>query len=403
MKKKILVIPSDRTGVGYFRSTKPHVYLSEKHGDEFDIDIMYLSDFPNDKSFGDVFAKYDIVHFHNVLDKECKILKTLKFLGVTSVMDIDDYWDLGDFHPLSYSARVENWKAAKIEHIRLADYVTTTTPIFADAIRKHNKNVIVLPNAIDPNEKQFVPKDKPSDKIRFGIICGSSHLHDMKLLNGVTRQLDEETRKKCQFVLCGFDTRGTKTILMADGTKRTEPIRPEEGVWTDYEKIITDNYSLCSDEYAKYLKMYANIPTDKFNDEFYQRRWTKDINEYATHYNDIDVLLVPLRRSDFNKMKSQLKVVEAGFFNKAIIAENFGPYTIDLISAIEKGGDVNENGNALLVEPGKDGKLWAKYIKRLVEDKELLELIRRNLHDTVKDTYSLDKVTEKRAEFYRLL
>lgn len=401
MKKKILVIPSDRTGVGYFRSVKPHVYIGEHYADEFDIDIMYLNDLPPEKSIGEVVGKYDMVHFHGTLDKECKILNAIKFLGVTTVMDIDDYWNLGDFHPLSYSSRIENWKETKLNHIRLADYVTTTTEIFAKEIAKHNKNVVVIPNAIDPNEKQFIPIDRPSDKIRFGLICGSSHEHDVKMLDGMTSLLDKETMDKCQFYLCGFDTRGSKTIIAKDGTKRVEPIDPKDGVWAGYEKILTDNYKLCGKEYADYLKTYKKEGGEAFGDEFYQRRWTKNVNEYATHYNDIDVLIVPLKDTDFNKMKSQLKVVEAGFFNKAIIASNFGPYTIDLKNAIGNGGGLEPDGNAILIDTNKKGgKAWAKAVKRIVNDPDLLLLLRRNLHETVKDTYSIDAVCKTRVEFY---
>ena len=40
-KIKMLVIPSDRTGVGKFRSVDPHTYIQEHYSDEFDIDIVY--------------------------------------------------------------------------------------------------------------------------------------------------------------------------------------------------------------------------------------------------------------------------------------------------------------------------------------------------------------------------
>jgi hypothetical protein len=42
-KIKVLVVPSDRTGVGwgYFRSTKPHITLENNHSDEFHVDIDY--------------------------------------------------------------------------------------------------------------------------------------------------------------------------------------------------------------------------------------------------------------------------------------------------------------------------------------------------------------------------
>lgn len=71
----------------------------------------------------------------------------------------------------------------------MADYVTTTTPLFANEIKKHNKNVFVIPNAINPEEKQFIPQPTKSDRLRFGIIYGSSHEHDIALLEGLTNQL----------------------------------------------------------------------------------------------------------------------------------------------------------------------------------------------------------------------
>ena len=40
-KIKVLVVPSDRTGVGYFRSTKPHISLEQNYPDEFHVDIDF--------------------------------------------------------------------------------------------------------------------------------------------------------------------------------------------------------------------------------------------------------------------------------------------------------------------------------------------------------------------------
>jgi hypothetical protein len=67
---------------------------------------------------------------------------------------------------------------------------------------------------------------------------------------------------------------------------------------------------------------------------------------------------------------------------------------------IEKGGKINENGNALLVETSKNHKQWAKYITKLVEDRDMLEKLKTNLHNTVKDTYSLETVCKDRAQMY---
>ena len=49
-KIKMLVIPSDRMGVGKFRSVDPHVYIAEHYADEFDIDICYIDQIPTENT-----------------------------------------------------------------------------------------------------------------------------------------------------------------------------------------------------------------------------------------------------------------------------------------------------------------------------------------------------------------
>ena len=399
-KYKILVIPSDRTGVGKFRSVDPHVCLSRDFGDVFDVDIKYREEI-GIVDPAETFKDYDLIHIHKQLDKDCNLINLLKFLGKKVIVDVDDYWNLGHFHPMALSSKRENWAGPIIKHLMLADAVTTTTPIFAKEISKYNKNVFVVPNAIDPTEEQFIPHKTKSDRLRFGLVCGSTHLHDISLLNGVVRKLSPETLNKIQFVLCGFDTNGTRSIYHQDtGEVETRPIKPEESVWYQYEKIITDNYKIVRPEHRAFLEAFVKGVDYQDTSDNYMRYWTRNINNYATHYNNVDVLLAPLKECDFNKMKSQLKVIEAGFMDCAIIAQNFGAYTIDLVNAIGKGGKVVENGNALLVDTAKNHKQWAKYIERLANDRELFEMLKKNLKKTVEVTYSLPEVTKKRAEIY---
>ena len=256
----------------------------------------------------------------------------------------------------------------------------------------------VFVNAIDEEEEQFIPQPTKSDKLRFGFIMGSTHLHDMEMLIGMTNKLSPEIRNKIQIVLCGFDLRGTLQTIMPDGTIQTSPLPIDQNVWVKFEEILTDNYRLVSPEYKNFLKMYAAnaiYPNEK--NEFYVRRWTKDIAHYATHYNDIDVLLVPLQSNYFNSFKSELKLIEAGFMGKAAIASNFGPYTIGTTNFIEKGGKINENGNCILIDEAKSHKDWAKSIERLAQHPEWVEMLKTNLHNSVKDKYSLTNVTTERA------
>lgn len=395
-KIKMLVIPSDRTGVGKFRSVDPHVYIAEHYGDEFDVDIVY--NMPN----GDLEAflkQYDLIHIHKQLDKQCKIIDMIKFLGIPVILDIDDHFKLGNDHPMSITAKKERWHEPIINHLKKADYVTTTTPIFAEVIKQHNKNVKVFPNAINPEEKQYaVAKNPRTDRLRVGIICGSSHLKDLELLSGIATQVNKD---KVQFVLCGFDTRGTRTIYKDNGEVETRPIYPQESVWCDYEKIFTDNYRTISPEHKDFLMKYIAGVDDPFTNEPYRRMWTRHINDYATHYQNVDVLIAPLKENDFNKVKSELKEIECGFTHTAFIGQNFGAYTINLVPMIEKGGKINEEGTALLVESSKNHKQWAKYINKLADDADMLKKLQNNLYNFVKDRYSLAEICKQRVEFYK--
>ena len=130
--------------------------------------------------------------------------------------------------------------------------------------------------------------------------------------------------------------------------------------------------------------------------------WTKPITTYASNYNNFDISLAPLKEHMFNKVKSQLKVIEAGFHKKALIAQNYGPYQIDCVSAIEYGGKFNSKGNSLLVDTSKNHKNWYKYIKKLLDNPSLIEDLGERLYEDVQQ-YHIDAVTEKRAEIYREL
>ena len=206
---------------------------------------------------------------------------------------------------------------------------------------------------------------------------------------------------RSQFVLCGFDTRGSITQIDPQTKKAiTRQIRPEETVWKQYEIIFTENYTTLDPEYINFLNQYRE--DESYDDKLkpYRRRWTKNVSTYASNYNNFDISLAPLVESFFNSCKSQLKVIEAGFHKKALIASKTTPYTLDLISAIDE-GKLNNKGNALLVDPKRNHKDWAKHMKRLVENPSMIEDLGNRLYETVKDTYSLKKVCNDRVQFLK--
>jgi glycosyltransferase involved in cell wall biosynthesis len=400
-KIRILAIPSDKHGVGKFRMMDPFVFISDKHSEDIHVDISY-----NAEDRDDYFLNYDIVVFHTFIhqtnhEHNIKRINWLKSKGIITIMDIDDLWFVDQRHPMYMAIKMNKVGEMKIDMLKTVDYVSTTTPIFAKTIKDKLKvsNVVVFPNAVNEDEPQFQNKPVQSDKVRFGWLGGSSHLHDLELMSNGISSTYNLFKDKVQFVLCGFDTRGSVTVIDQEGKQQQRPIQPTETVWYKYEGFFTDNFKVLSSEYKNYLGTFTQGDYNDI-DEPYRRRWTKDINSYATNYNTFDVSLAPLVDSVFNANKSQLKVIEAGFFKKAIIASDVDPFTIDLISAVDE-GKFNDKGNALLVGSKKNHKDWAKHMKRLVENPNMIEDLGNRLYETVKDTYSLKKVCKDRVEFFK--
>jgi glycosyltransferase involved in cell wall biosynthesis len=397
-KIKVLVIPSDRTGVGKFRSIDPHIFLQKLYPENFHVDIVFDLDF-TDLNF---WKQYQIVHFHRSigqdLDRSIEFVPVLNNLGIITICDIDDYWLPTKEHPLHQLIFQQKIHEKIVANIKVAKYVTTTTELYADEIRKINKNVVVLPNAIDPNETQFKEPTIESERLRVGWLGGSSHLHDLMLLDGMVAKLSDQ-KDKLQYVLCGFDTRGTMTeINPQTGEQKQRPIKPNETVWYEYEKIFTDNYKIVTPEYKTYLEKFVQSPFENENNENYIRVWTKPVTSYAKNYSKFDVSLAPIKPHIFNKVKSQLKVIEAGFYKKALIASNYGPYTIDLTHCLKNGEFVD--GNAILVDDHRNHSDWAKAIKKLVQNPNMVKDMGERLYEHVSTRYDLAIVTKTRSEFY---
>ena len=400
-KIKVLVIPSDRTGVGKFRSVDPHIFLQKLYPDDFHVDIIY--DAPmTDMNF---WKNYQIVAFHRSLNPDFEashsLIQKLNEMGIITIDDIDDYWLPTKEHPIYDVIRFNKINEKIISNLKVAKYVTTTTTIFADEIMKLNKNVVIFPNAINPKESQFNEPTPESDRLRVGWLGGSSHLHDLQLLDQSFSKLSP-FKDKLQYVICGFDTRGSVTEINSETKEhKKRDILPHETVWAQYEKIFTQNYTTVSEDYKKYLNSFTSESYPNEMNEPYLRVWTRPVQSYAKNYSKFDVSLAPIKNHIFNRMKSQLKVIEAGFYKKAIIASDLGPYTIDLKHCLDHGNFVD--GNALLVDENRNHSDWAKFIEKLVKNPNMAKDMGERLYETVKDTYDLNTVTKNRAEYYKSL
>ena len=398
------MVPAGNNGVGYFRHIWPAYSLSEQF-DDFIVEVNGKPDY-NDLNY---LKQFDIIHCHVTKGPHENIprfFSTLRTMGVVTIADVDDFWELPLTHPLCDNKEIQRIAKNIPLIIQCVDYVTTSTSLFAAFITKINANVSVIPNAIDDTESVWQPTDTPNKfgRCRISWTGGSTHLNDLILLKGTFQSLysSAQLSSKFQIVLSGFDLGGKITEITQRGTF-TRPLRPEETVWNSYELIFTDDYrGLKNDqEYYQWLKTYKNEDYPDIEDKPYYRRWALPLSQYPIHYDYCDVCLAPLATTaytktksvvanNFNLFKSELKIIEAGFKKKPIIAQDFGIYQALL----------KQHKTGILA---KDPADWEKSINKMIREREFREEIGHNLYEWVKTHYTLDRITEKRAEFYRMV
>lgn len=396
-KINVLVLNVDMDGVGYYRVLNPHITLKDEN---INIDFRLLQD-PSFKLDENTLKNYDIlfrnkrIPFNNEKQEQWFRL-TLKKYNIKDIFDIDDYWLLNSSHPNFKSWTKNNSDKLIIEELKKVDYVTTTTPIFADEIRQYNKNVMVFPNAVNFDEQQWTPNKVKTDKVRFLWGGGITHMPDLRLLEDSFKKFNKFFLDKAQLYLCGFDLRvKTEKGMIRDNWRKSK--------WTFFESIFSNDLKYTKNpKYKQWLMLYEDGGLDtygyreEFKDEFYQRRWTKPILLYGTMYNEADVTIAPLTNDFlFNKMKSNLKIIESGAHKCPIIASDFSPYQIDDVEGKEDGKQ-----KGFLIDQ-KDKMGWYEKMKWFVDNPSAIEEFGGNLYEYVKENYEMKKINKKRADFYK--
>jgi len=446
-KIKILFFNKNTSGVNYFRTLTPAIHLDKNYQDEFEVHIDNDFDPTTEESLK-YLKTFDIIHYHTSLTMitsvMMKITNELRNSGVKLIMDIDDYWELDRTHPKYNISKEKKTKDNIIANLKMADFVTTTTEFFKDEIVKitGKDNVIVLPNAVDPDTMPQFKDDKSNkynDIVKIMYLGGSTHKKDVEQLEGVANMLnaDPQTKNKFMFINVGWDMRGEKTETIFNDDLRIELTnmglwnqrnvnkivnsrgnvsridfipselkekykdnvfsvrkvkhKPQEIPYYYYETVFTDNYRIIDDsDYLKWLKTYSN---KSYNDEKkYARRWTRPVEEYAFNLDDADIVIAPLLNTKFNNMKSPLKMVESWSRKLPVVANDVIPYNVDGVHM----------QNCLLV-PNKPNnkKHWYKNLKKLIIDKELRNNIGETFYNDFSKKYHLNTVNNNRVEFYK--
>jgi len=164
--------------------------------------------------------------------------------------------------------------------------------------------------------------------------------------------------------------------------------------WVRMEGMFTNNWRVVKGKaYTNYRELLGKFEDNEPPNNLmpYRRIWSKDVNNYAKMYDEIDVLLIPLVDDEFNRCKSPLKIIEAAFKKKAVICNDVLPYaefTDDMVYKVEPRNDAVGFFNGMreaINEPA-----------RRIERTEAL-------YEYVKKKYNLIHITKTRKELYDTL
>ncbi len=250
-------------GINYHRLMTPFLRLKEEHG----INIHFFENFNELKDWDLSIVDNLIVSRRCSVSNHKEFKKFLKKHDIKLILDNDDFWELPDDNPAKkFYEKVEAKNI--VNSVKIADEIWTTTEYLANRMRMVGATgeIRVIPNTVYEKEKQWrvVEKDpNPDGKVRFGFVGANGHTNDIKTM--------------------GMDFEGKEFYCMN---------------LMDYPQITK----------AKYLMNPL------------------EIHQYGELYKFFDVSIAPLKNTKFNRCKSELKVVEAGYTKTAIIASNTGPY-----------------------------------------------------------------------------
>lgn len=359
-------------GVEYHRMMKPHNFI-RKHDPDWDLYIFNKGVILTEDAVADeVLKQTDLAIFCRSIDRVDRIdatLDKLNNLGIPFGVDIDDYWRLPKYHIL-YDEYENNGGADAIEKsLRVAHFVTCTTPYLAEKIKPLNNNVYVIENGVDTLDPVWRPNKTESGRIRFGFTQGNTHFEDIKTISESVAKSFKDIKfyNKAQVVLTGF---------YGDNWKYPT-------IEQNYEAMLTDNLKALR-FYPEYLYDLKIFHHSKETNAPYRRIWAKDVLEFATVYDEIDISVAPLIENEFNSCKSELKMIEAGFKDCAIMVNHVKPYT--LLATDKNSFDLNK-------------KTFYEWQRIILNNPSLVEDKKAQLKEDVKK-YDLKNLTEKRKQLY---
>ena len=325
--------------------------------------VSHSSPKPNPQKMMQGALNADIIVFHRPIQKEMyESALLLKEAGKKIVMDNDDTYKSNAGVPVQMFGKdrdkldkaVDYMDTQLKEFAKIADMVTVSTDFLKKEYEEVSKNVVVLPNCVDPFDWDE-PEKNDTGKIRI-LITGS--VASNKDYENIIPLLDKlKDRKDVQLILQALPAD------KPDLQKSREVYKPEIDFWNKYNVEWYPFMPL-----AEYLSF---IPTLK-----------------------ADIMLIPRYDNYFNRCKSNLKFLEASMAKMATVAQSFpdgnSPYEID-----------KEDTRFMVL--ATDSKDWVDKVTHLLDNPNEIDILKEKAHTHVKNKYDINKNNHKWVEAYKTI
>jgi len=244
--------------------------------------------------------------------------------------------------------------------MELSHLMTVSTQELAKQYSKWAKNIHVCYNKMDFNEFPVLPKkENDTDVLRLGWAGSGTHLDDLQTVVKVITEIMREF-KNVHFVFVGMN----------------------------YTNLFEH------DVRARMSHAGHTFPISNGKPLFYSEDGTNPVVEYykLLQNANIDIAIAPLLPHVFNKCKSNIKLIEYGVSKIPFVATSFGPY-FHYVS----GFDVHKqytgsNAVGFLAETNSQ---WKKYLRALIESKELRNKIAENNYNNILKNHNIETGVEQ--------
>lgn len=311
----------------------------------------------------------DILYYNKFTTLSVDQLKRLQKKGTKIVVDVDDSWELPANHPFYDIWNKTNNTQRVIDNITVADVVICTTLKLQEKVRQYNKNTVVIPNALPFEHDVYTPAPISHTKTTFIYVAGSTHLPDVKLLEGKFKRINSDllVKNNAEFILAGY--RETKIPKYASA----QDMQQRNGNFT---------MTKMHDVWDKMATVFAQTGTHRILP-------TTDLDSYINYYDQADVALIPLVKNEWNSYKSELKLIEAGCKGIPVIC-----------SAVEPYSTLMGNRGIMWVEKPDD---WLTHIRYCIKNPGFVKESGIHLANVVREKYNLLQWNEVRLELFKKL